>query len=104
MNNRFALDTRIAAVLVALIVAVVSTPIVVGAIVKPQSHCCLTSDICHPVQVIDVSHAPLVASPPNISAMNEIPRDSALAASVLYRGMSDRLGDAPESPPPKPLF
>jgi len=102
-NNRFAFDTRLAAVILALVVAIVSTPVVVSRLVKPDSHCCVSSDICHPIQPIDVSPAPLLASPPNISAMNEIPRDSALAVGSNYHAMTDRLGDAPESPPPKAL-
>ena len=102
-KNRFAFDTQIAAVILALIVAIVSTPVLVGAAIKTNSRCCITSDICHPIQLIDVSPAPPLASPPNMSAMNEIRRDSALAVSLRYRAMNDRPGEAPESPPPKPL-
>jgi hypothetical protein len=102
-GNRIALDTRIASVALALVVAIVSTPMMVGGWVLADAHCAITMDICHPAQSIDVSHAPLLAPAPHLFPMSEASRDGVLAVADAYRARAGRLGEAPDLPPPKTL-
>jgi hypothetical protein len=100
--HRCALDTRIASVALALVVAVVSLPIVSGWIITDR-HCSLTMDICHPAQAADVGNAPLYAAAPQLFLFNDGPHDAVLAVNDDYRVMIGRLREAPEGPPPKSL-
>jgi hypothetical protein len=101
-GNRFALDTRIATIALALVLAVVSMPTVCGWVVG-DAHCAISMDICHPAQSIDVSHAPLFAPVPHLYLVSEASRDAVLAIDDAYRAMAGRLGEAPDPPPPKTL-
>ncbi|HLI80166.1 MAG TPA: hypothetical protein VKV03_09295 [Candidatus Binataceae bacterium] len=103
LNARhFALDTRIATVALALILATVTLPIVTGW-VAADSHCAFTTDICHPAQAVDLSHAPLLAPAPYLIEEHLIAPDAILAIRDGYRSMTSRLSEAPASPPPKAL-
>jgi hypothetical protein len=101
-GNRFALDTRIATIALALILATVSMPMVCGWVVG-DAHCAISMDICHPAQSIDVSHAPLFAPMPHLHFVSEASRDAVLAIDDAYLAMAGRLGEAPDPPPPKSL-
>ena len=100
--DRFALDTRIGAVALGLVLAIVSMPMMSGWVI-PDSHCAFTMDICHPAQSIEVSHAPLFAPAPQPFSMTDNSRDAVLAIDDAYRATAGRLGDAPDLPPPKTL-
>ena len=100
--RHFALDTRIATVVLALIIATVTLPMVNGW-VATDSHCSFTTDICHPAQAVDISHAPLLAPAPRLYLEHSIAPDAILAIHDRYRSMTNRLGEAPASPPPKAL-
>lgn len=100
--RNFALDTRIAAAALALIVAMVTLPVVTGWVVT-DAHCCFTMDFCHQAQVVDVSHAPLLAPGPQKFSRNSNAPDAMLATDDGYQSMTGRLGEAPASPPPKAL-
>jgi len=100
--SRFALDTRIATVALALILAIVSFPLMCGWVVA-DSHRAITMDICHAAQAVDVSSAPLFAPAPRLFAMNEASREAVFAIRDSYYTMAGRLGEAPDLPPPKTL-
>jgi hypothetical protein len=100
--RHFALDTRIATVALALILATVTLPIVTGWVVT-DSHCAFTMDICHPAQAVDISHAPLLAPAPQLFSKDLTAPDAVLAIYDGYRSMTSRLSEAPASPPPKAL-
>jgi len=99
-SRRFALDTRVAAVALALILAMVSAPMICGWVVA-DSHCTITMDICHAAQSVDVSQAPLMAPAPRLFSMRDGSRDAVLAIDDCYQAMAGRLGEAPDPPPPK---
>jgi hypothetical protein len=101
-GNRFPLDTRIAAVALAFVLATVSIPMMSGWVVA-DSHCAITMDICHPAQSLDISHAPLFASAPPLFLMTDASCAAILAIDDVYRAMAGRLGEAPDLPPPKTL-
>ena len=100
--KRCALDTRVAIVALAFVLAAVSMPMMSGWVVA-DSHCAITMDICHPAQSIEVSHAPLFAPAPQLFSMTDNSRDAVLAIDDAYRATAGRLGDAPDLPPPKTL-
>jgi hypothetical protein len=99
-GNRFALDTRIAIVAFAFILATVSIPMT-GAWVVADSHCAITMDICHPAQSIDSAHGPLFAPAPQLFSMIFPSPDAVLAIDDAYLAMAGRIGEAPDLPPPK---
>jgi len=101
-RSRFALDTRVATVALALILATVSLPLIGGWIVT-DSQCALTMDICHPAQTIEVGLVTLFAPAPQSFFLLDAPREGILACDDCYRAQGDRLGDAPDPPPPKNL-
>ena len=101
-RSHFALDTRIATVALAMVLAVVSTPIVCGLVVT-DSHAAITTDICHPAQSIDVGSAPLFVPAPQLFSFNGVSRDATHAIHDFYDMMAGRLGEAPDLPPPKTL-
>ena len=100
--QHFALDTRIATVALALILATVTLPIVTGWVAS-ESHCCFSMDLCHPAQAVDVTHAPPLAPCPQKFSRNAAAPDAMLAIHDGYRSMTSRLNEAPASPPPKAL-
>jgi len=99
-GHRFAIDTRVASVALALVLAVVSMPILSGWIITDE-HCSITMDICHSAQSADVGHAPLFAFAPRLLSLSEAPRNAVLAIDDDYRAMIGRLLEAPDLPPPK---
>jgi hypothetical protein len=101
--NRGAIDTRVAIVALAFLLASVSMPVISGWVVA-DSHCAITMDICHPVQASDVSHAPLFAPAPQVVSMSEVSREAIIAIDDGYRVIAGRFGDAPDPPPPKTLI
>jgi hypothetical protein len=102
-GSRIALDTRIAAVAMAIIFGMVTVPMVSGWVVA-DTHCTITMDICHPAQSIDVSHASLFAPAPQLFTITEASRAIVVALDDAYRAMAGRLGEAPDLPPPKTLI
>ena len=98
---RFALDTRIATVALAFVIAMVGMPLVSGWVIA-DSHCAITMDICHPAQSADVGNAPLLAPVPQLFSRADIPR-TVLAIGDMYRAIAGRLGEAPDLPPPETL-
>ncbi len=99
---RFALDTRIATVALALVLAMVSMPMVCGSLVV-DAHCAVTMDICHPAQSADVSNAALFAPAPRLFSMNDGWGDAGRAIADAYDSLAGRLGEAPALPPPETL-
>jgi len=99
-RRRFALDTRIATVALAFVVAMVGMPMMSGWVIA-DSHCAITMDICHPAQTADVGHLPILAPTPQVLSMADLPRDEFLAIDDGYRAGAGRLCDAPDLPPPK---
>jgi hypothetical protein len=102
-RSRFAIDTRIAAMALAMILATVSMPMMTGWAIA-DSHSALTMDICHPAQWIDVSHAPPFAPAPHLFSMNDVAHDAVHAIDDAYLAMAGRLGEAPDPPPPETLI
>ena len=100
--SRFALDTRIATVALALVLAMVSMPMVCGS-VAVDSHCAFTMDICHPAQSADLNSAALFAPAPRLFSMDDGWRDTVLAIDDPYASLAGRLGEAPALPPPRTL-
>jgi hypothetical protein len=100
-GNRLGLDTRLATVALALVLAAVSMPMC-GWVVA-DSHCAIAMDICHPAQSIDIGHASLFAPAPQLLSITEASRDTVLAIDDAYCATADRLGEAPDLPPPKTL-
>lgn len=101
-GSRVALDTRIATVALALVLAMVGMPIMSGWVLA-DARCAITMDICHPAQSIDVTHTPLLAAGPKPFSMNKASRDAVRSIDYGYRAMSGRLAEAPDLPPPKAL-
>jgi hypothetical protein len=99
-HSRFALDTRIATVVLAMVLAVVSMPIMCGWVVT-DARAAITMDICHPAQSIDVSHAALFAPAPPLLSIDDGSRDAVLAIGDSSDPVAGRLGEAPELPPPE---
>jgi len=77
-SSRVALDTRVAAAALALILAIVSMPTLTVWVVE-ETHCCISMDICHPAQAVDVVHGPLLAPAPARFAKLSTVRDAMLA-------------------------
>lgn len=100
--SRFALDTRIATVVLALVLAMVGMPIVGGSMVV-DSHCAITMDICHSAQSADLNTAALFASAPRLFSMIDGWHDAVLAVDNPYESLAGGLGEAPALPPPKAL-
>ena len=100
--SRYALDTRIATIALALVLAMVGMPLVGGSMVV-DSHCAITMDICHPTQSADLNSAALFAPAPRLFSMNNRWRDAVLAIDDPYESLAGRLGEAPALPPPKTL-
>lgn len=100
IGRRFALDARLTAFALALMIAIVGMPILNGWVVA-DSHCGITMDICHPAQATDIGHAPLLAPKAQPCAMNQAPREVFLAINDAYRESASRLCDTPDLPPPK---
>jgi len=100
-SRRFALDTRIATVGLALVLVFLSMPVVSGWTVNADSRCCVTTDICHPLQAADTTRLSVFGSPTAVLVTIEFPRDATREIANTYRAMSDRLSDAPNAPPPK---
>ena len=101
--RQFALDAKIATVALALVLAFLSLPVVSGWTAGVDSRCCLTTDICHPLQATDITRLSVFGSPASVLIRVAFPRIAEDASASIYRVMSDRLGDAPEAPPPKSL-
>jgi hypothetical protein len=78
----------------------VSMPVMSGWVIA-DAHCAVTMDICHPAQSADVGHAPLFAPAPQVFLIRDASREAVLAIDDGYRVSSSRLGEAPDSPPPK---
>jgi hypothetical protein len=97
---RFALDTRIATLALALVLAMVSMPMVCGSIAV-DSQCAITTDICHPAQAADAGTAVLFAPAPRLFSMPGASRDAVLAIADSYDSLAGRLGEAPAPPPPE---
>ena len=102
-SRHFALDTRIATVGLALILVFLSLPVVSGWTLSNDSRCCVTTDICHPLQMADTVRLSVFGSPSAVFVNIEFPRDATREILNSYHAMSDRLRDAPEAPPPKSL-
>lgn len=100
--GRCALNTRIVPIAVALVLATVGMPMMCGWVVA-DSHCAVTMDICHPAQSMDVSGAAWLTPAPQLVALARPARDSLRATDHLYQAIEGRLGEAPDSPPPKTL-
>jgi hypothetical protein len=98
----FRLDARIATAALALVLAIVSLPILSGW-AACDVQCAITLDICHPTQSIDASHALLFASPPQLFTLIGSSHTPILAIDADNLAMTGRAGDAPEPPPPKIL-
>ena len=101
-GRRCALDTRIATIALALVLAAISLPTVSGWVVA-DSRCAITMDICHAAQAADVSHAPLLATAPQLFSMSYPSGDALRAIGDGYRANTGRLSEAPDPPPPKRL-
>jgi len=99
-QGRTALETRIATVALALVLVVVGLPTLTGWIID-EAHCCITMDVCHPVQAVNPVHGPLLAPAPAPFSKPSSARDAMLAINDGYRRLSGRLREAPDSPPPK---
>lgn len=99
-RRSIALETRIAITALALVIAAVSLPLV-GGWVLSDSHCCITTDICHPAQAADAVHGPLLAPVPAPYSEASMARDALLAIHDGYHRLNGRLREAPEIPPPK---
>lgn len=99
-RSSIAPETRIAAVALALILVVVSMPTLTAWVVE-ETHCCITMDICHPAQGVDVVHGPLLALAPTPFSKLSTARDAMLAIDDGYHRFYDRLCEAPDSPPPE---
>ena len=96
---RFALDTRIATVALAFVLAMAALPTMSGwAIV--DAHCAITMDICHTVPSTDVSHAGLLGLAPQLPAAT-YPRDSIRLNSDGCLSPISRDAERPDLPPPK---
>jgi hypothetical protein len=100
--RRFALDTRIVTVTLALVLAVVSMPMACGWVVA-DTRSAIAMDICHPTQSLDVSSAPLLVPAPRLDSINYVFDGAVLKIDEAYRGIAGRLGEAPDSPPPETL-
>jgi hypothetical protein len=98
----FRLDTRIATAALALVLAIVSLPILSGW-VACDAQCAISLDICHPAQSVDASHAPLFGSPPQIFTLIGCSQAAIFATDAGNLAITDRHGDAPEPPPPEIL-
>jgi hypothetical protein len=101
--GRFALDTRIATVVLALVLAMVGMPLVGGGALVVGSHCAITMDICHSAQSADLNNAVLFAPAPRLFSMNNRWRDAVLAIEDPYESLAGRLGEAPALRPPETL-
>jgi hypothetical protein len=97
---RRASDTRLAAVALALVLAIVSMPMLSG-IVMADCHCAITMDICHPIQPIDATPASLFAPPPQISSIVDAPRNTHQTIAHFHVASADRPAEEPDPPPPK---
>lgn len=99
-NRRSARERRAVSIALAMIVGVMSMPVVYG-IVFLDARCAITLDICHPLQSVDSSAPTLLAPPtPGVRIAGAHPqwRESVdLAASEPL----SRLAEAPDPPPPK---
>jgi hypothetical protein len=100
--SRFALDTRIATVVLALVLGMVGMALAVGSM-GLDSHCSITMDICHPGQAADINSAALFAPAPRLFSMDNRWRDTVLAIDDPYESLAGRLGEAPALPPPETL-
>jgi hypothetical protein len=96
-HNRFALDLNNVGAALALVIAIVSMPMMCGWVIA-DSRCTLTMDICHPARSLDIGHAPLMAPAPLVLATTS---DAVVSSVDGYRAMVGRLGDGPVLPPPK---
>lgn len=101
-GSRFALDARVAAVALVLVLATGSMPMTCGWVVA-DSQCATMADICHPAQSMNVSHAPLLAPAPQLFSLNDASRDLVLTIDDSYDAMAGRLGKGPDLPPPNAL-
>ena len=101
-RNRFPSDTRLAALAIAFVVTIVSMPALSG-IVMADSHCTITTDICHPLQSVDVSPASMFAPPPQVFRTAEVFHHSRLAINFANGSSLSRLADGPDTPPPERL-
>jgi hypothetical protein len=99
-TRRCAVDTRIATVALAAILALASMPMVCGWVVA-DSHYALSADICHPLQSLDVGSAPLPAKAPRLFSVSDTSRDAFVAIDDPDSMIAGRLGEAPDLPPPK---
>jgi hypothetical protein len=84
----------------AIIVAIAGVPILYG-VVAGDTRCAITLDICHPVQSVSSSAAPLLAPPPApvpITSARFQLRERLAAFAPTH---ASRPADAPDPPPPK---
>ena len=100
--SRFAPDSRIAAAALAVIIAVVSLPLMGGWTVA-DARCALSMDICHPAQALDNAHAVLVVAAPIVIAARLSSPEQGWSIRCDYHVAVGRLCDAPEPPPPETL-
>jgi hypothetical protein len=101
-RSRCASDTRLAAIAMAFIVAIVGMPALYG-IVMADSHCAITTDICHPLQSVDVTPASMFAPPPQVFGAAEAPHHSRRAVNLARGSSVSRLAEGPDTPPPERL-
>ncbi len=100
--SRFAPYTRIATIALAVVLAIVSMPIVCGWVVA-DAHSAITMEICHPTQSLDVSAAPLLVPSPRLDSIKYAFDGAVLKIDDAYRGIAGRLGEASDPPPPETL-
>jgi hypothetical protein len=99
-RSRFASDTRLAALAMAFVVAIVAMPTLYG-ILMADSHCTITTDICHPLQSVDLSPASLFAPPPQVFRAAEAVQPSRIAIKLANGSSLSRLAEGPDTPPPE---
>lgn len=88
--------------MLAAMIAIAAVPIVYAA-AGGGGRCSITLDICHPAQSISSSPAPMLAPPPagpRDFGVSPLDRES---PDVFALAHADRIADAPDPPPPKPL-
>lgn len=84
----------------AIIVAIAGVPILYG-VVAGDTRCAITLDICHPVQSVSSSAAPLLAPPPAPMPITNAPLQLRERLVAFARAHASRPADAPDPPPPK---
>jgi len=86
----------------AFIVAIVSMPTLCG-ILMADTHCAITTDICHPLQSVDVGPASMFAPPPRVFRTADAIQHLWLAIDFANGWSKSRLAEGPDTPPPKSL-